>query len=61
MEKKRYYVLAVRKAWSSVKLFEAMPVTVDSKASGFLLVYDSLEDLRAEFPDGQYFTVETGG
>lgn len=61
MEKKRYYVLAVCKSWSSLKMFEVMPVTVDSKAGRFLLVYDSLEDLQAEFPDGRYFTIEAGG
>ena len=58
--KRTYYVLALRKTWESVKLFGELPVSTDSKANGFLLVYDSLDDLHADWPGANYFTVETG-
>lgn len=54
------YVLALRKTWKSVKILGELPVSTDSKASGFLLVYDSLKDLHADWPGANYFTIETG-
>lgn len=58
--KRTYYVLAVRKTWASMKVFDLLPVTTDSRANGFLLVYDSLDDLHADWPGANYFTIEAG-
>lgn len=58
---RRFYV--VMKAYDINKAFEleGVPIALGTnmKASHILFAFSSLEDLKAEFPDAHYITMET--
>lgn len=57
---KKYYVLMNLQKWDSVSALTPalLPVTGPGKSRGFLLVFDSLEDLRDFNRTANYVVIE---
>jgi hypothetical protein len=55
----KYVVLAFN-AWDSINALTPalVPVHPIGKSSGFMLVYDSLADLRKDYPSSAYFEIK---
>lgn len=66
---KTTFYLAMRiRRWSTIELASPIRASLDLDYSaleahmpGFMPVYRSLEDLRKDYPDAEYFTVSGGG
>lgn len=58
------YVAKVYKSWKgSLELVDgfsgSITELIGTKSTGFLLVFESLEDLRAEYPEAGYEVIRT--
>ncbi len=54
MKTKTYFIPMVVQMWASLKPSNAMRLSFNTNATGFIPVFESLADLRMEYGDVEY-------